>query len=207
MEEINWDYWLDLKSLKEWQASALSLGIDPKRIKRKLKPYTEPAKFEYHADETIGNEKLQAFLNRLDIIQNNKYAENFYLGLDEVYLEGFVKWAITKKSFQNYFPKELQGYWAQELVDKLNNKLTQPKVTQGGMMKPEGWKPLAEKYARDILQSNRKISLNKISIQIAEKIKSQGILSVQGEPIKASTISRHLSDWGFNRERINADKK
>jgi hypothetical protein len=74
-------------------------------------------------------------------------------------------------------------------------------------MKPEGWKPLAEKYARDILQSNRKISLNKISIQIAEKIKSQGILSVQGEPIKASTISRHLSDWGFNRERINADKK
>jgi hypothetical protein len=207
MESINWNYWLDLKSVKEWQASALSLGINPKRIIRKLNRYSEPAKFEYVGDESIGVEKLQEFLNRLDIIQNNKYFEKFYLGLDEVYLEGFVKWAITKKSFQNYFPKELQAYWAQELVDKLNNKLTQPKVTQGGMMKPEGWKPLAEKYARDILQSNRKISLNKISIQIAEKIKSQGILSVQGEPIKASTISRHLSDWGFNRERINADKK
>jgi hypothetical protein len=207
MESINWNYWLDLKSVKEWQASALSLGINPKRIIRKLNRYSEPAKFEYVGDESIGVEKLQEFLNRLDIIQNNKYVEKFYLGLDEVYLEGFVKWAITKKSFQNYFPKELQAYWAQELVDKLNNKLTQPKVTQGGMMKPEGWKPLAEKYARDILQSNRKISLNKISIQIAEKIKSQGILSVQGEPIKASTISRHLSDWGFNRERINADKK
>ena len=207
MDSINWNYWLDLKSVKEWQASALSLGVDPKRIIRKVKRHSEPAKFEYFADETIGVEKLQEFLNRLDIIQNNKYAENFYLGLDEVYLEGFVKWAINKKSFQNNFPKELQAYWAQELVNNLNNNLTQPKVNQSGMMKPEGWKPLAEQYARDILQSNQKITLNKISIQIAEKLKSQGILSVQGEPIKASTISRHLSDWGFNRERINADKK
>jgi hypothetical protein len=207
MEEINWDYWLDLKSLKEWQASALSLGIDPKRIKRKLKPYTEPAKFEYHADETIGNEKLQAFLNRLDIIQNNKYAENFYLGLDEVYLEGFVKWAVTKKSFQNYFPKELQSYWAKELVDNLNGKLTQPKVTQSGLMKPEEWNRLAEQYAGEILESNPKIKLEEISNQIAKKFEAQGILSVKGELIKPISISRVLSAWGFNLKRINADKK
>ena len=136
MESINWNYWLDLTSVKEWHASALSLGINPKRIIRKLNRYSEPAKFEYEGDESIGVEKLQEFLNRLDIIQNNKYVEKFYLGLDEVYLEGFVKWAITKKSFQNYFPKELQAYWAQELVDNLNNKLTQPKVTQKWQLKP-----------------------------------------------------------------------
>jgi hypothetical protein len=207
MEEINWDYWLDLKSLKEWQASALSLGIDPKRIKRKLKPYTEPAKFEYHVDETIGNEKLQAFLNRLDIIQNNKYAENFYLGLDEVYLESFVKWAITKKSFQKYFPKELQSYWAKELVDNLNGKLTQPKAYPKGIMKPSEWKPLAEQYAAEILKSNPEIKLEQISTHIAENFKTQGILSVRGKPIKRDTVERVVSAWGFNRERINAAKK
>jgi hypothetical protein len=207
MESINWNYWLDLTSVKEWHASALSLGINPKRIIRKLNRYSEPAKFEYFADETIGVEKHQEFLNRLDIIQNNKYVEKFYLGLDEVYLEGFVKWAITKKSFQNYFPKELQAYWAQELVDNLNNKLTQPKVTQSGMMKPEEWKPLAERYAEEIFKSNSEISLKESSIQISKKFKLQGIVSVRGIPIDASTISRHLSKWGFNRERINANKK
>lgn len=207
MDSINWNYWLDLKSVKEWQASALSLGIDPKKIIRKVKRYSEPAKFEYFADETIGVEKLQEFINRLDIIQNNKYAEKFYLGLDEVYLEGFVKWAINKKSFQNHFPKELQAYWAKELVDNLNNNLTQTKVTQSGMMKPEGWKPLAEEYARDIFKSNPQISLETISTEIAKKFERQGILSVRGIPIDASTISRHLSKWGFNIERIKANKK
>lgn len=207
MDSINWNYWLDLKTVKEWQASALSLGIDPKRIIRKVKRYSEPAKFEYFADETIGVEKLQEFLNRLDIIQNNKYAEKFYLGLDEVYLEGFVKWAINKKSFQNHFPKELQSYWAKELVDNLNNKLTQPKVNQNGMMKPEEWNPLAEQYAEELFKSNSKISLKESSIQISKKFKLQGIMSVRGTSIDASTISRHLSEWGFSRKRIEANKK
>jgi hypothetical protein len=207
MEKIDWNHWLDLKSVKEWQASALSLGVDPKRIIRKVKRHSEPAKFEYFADETIGVEKLQEFLNRLDIIQNNKYAENFYLGLDEVYLEGFVKWAINKKSFQNHFPKELQAYWAKELVDNLNNNLTQTKVTQSGMMKPEEWKPLAERYAEEIFKSNSEISLKESSIQISKKFKLQGIMSVRGIPIDASTISRHLSKWGFSHKRIKANKK
>jgi hypothetical protein len=125
---------------------------------------------------------------------------------------------LKNENFGWNLPKELQAYieklntpneshWAQELVDNLNNKLTQPKVTQSGMMKPEEWKPLAERYAEEIFKSNSEISLKESSIQISKKFKLQGIMSVRGIPIDASTISRHLSKWGFSHKRIKANKK
>ena len=108
MEDIDWDYWLDLTSVHEWEACGLSLGINPKSIKRDFvrNRNSYVPKF-YYEIRGVSPEVVNQFVNRLDIIQNNKYSNHFVLADTKVYLEKFVRWAITKNSFKDMPPELL----------------------------------------------------------------------------------------------------
>ena len=221
---INWDYWLKRRAIHEIEISLLTLGLDPESY-----PINSLAG-EQWVDERDLNEKKKEFDMRRNLILDYRFKPYEYMKDDgewgnyfadgynnKILVKRFLRW-LKNEDFGWDLPKELQAYiekldmpnqehWAQGLVDNLNKKITQSEVIQKVIIKPKEWNPLAEQYADDILKSNPQISLEKISIQIAEKFKVQGIQSVHGKPIKPTTISRVLSDWGFTLKRINADKK
>ena len=221
---INWDYWLKRRAIHEIEISLLTLGLDPESY-----PINSLAG-EQWVDERDLNEKKKEFDMRRNLILDYRFKPYEYMKDDgewgdyfadgynnKILVKRFLRW-LKNEDMGWDLPKELGAYiekldkpnephWAQELVDNLNKKITQSEVIQKVIIKPKEWNPLAEQYADDILKSNPQISLEKISIQIAEKFKVQGIQSVHGKPIKPTTISRVLSDWGFTLKRINADKK
>jgi hypothetical protein len=221
---IDWNYWLKCRTLTEIEVVLLTLGLDPESYQTDIL-----AGEHYLVNDADLKQKQKDYIKRMGVIEQYRTKSYRYMANDGEWGDYF--WANNQKVHVNRFllwlknedmgwdlPKELQAYieklevpnqqhWAQELVDNLNGKLTQPKVTQSGLMKPEEWNRLAEQYAGEILDSNPKSKLEETSHQIAKKFEAQGILSVHGEPIKASTISRCLSDWKFNLKRINANKK
>jgi hypothetical protein len=109
MEDIDWDYWLDLVYVEEWKACGLSLGINPKNIRkdfsRNRNLYIQKIYFDIKG---VSSETKEQFDKRLDIIQNNKYSNYFAYGDTEVHLVNFVEWAITKNSFKD-MPIELMS--------------------------------------------------------------------------------------------------
>jgi len=220
---IDWNYWLKCRTLTEIEVVLLTLGLDPESYQIGI------LDGHYLVNENDLKQKQKDYIRRMGIVQDYRFKSYVYMANDgewgdyfsannqKVIVKRFFLW-LKNEDMGWDLPNELQAYikklnmpnqehWAQGLVDNLNDKLAQPKVTQSGLMKPEEWNRLAEKYAGEILESNPKIKLEEISNQIAQKFEAQGILSVHGEPIKPSTISRCLSDWEFNRKRINANKK
>jgi hypothetical protein len=107
--EIDWNWWLDKSTVKEWEACALSLGINPEFIIRQVNPINpHQVAFLLDADRfSATNEQIEQFKKRIELIQNNKYSSNFYLHFDEIYLMKFVDWALTTRTFKEFMPEEL----------------------------------------------------------------------------------------------------
>jgi hypothetical protein len=197
MEKIDWNYWLDMTSLEDWQACALSLGINPKRVTRRIVPYSQPPKFEYLADETIGFEKLQQFIDRLDIIQNNKYSKKFALGYGEVYLDRFVNWAITKHSFKTDFPDELARLAVQ------SGDLNPTRLSKAE------WVAKAKEYSSKLLLADKNLNIDQLANAIHQKFIDEKIQTARGSgsDIAIGTIRKSLSEGGwFSRFKANMTK-
>lgn len=226
---IDWNHWLKLYKPLNEEIILLTLELNPDDIKI---DHFMGERYIVNKENLLGELNLE-YDRRMRLLKESRfrpfaYLENLndggwgnYFSADgsgtQVITNRFLLW-LKNEEIGWDLPKELATYiekldkpnephWAQELVDNLNKKITQSEVIQKVIIKPKEWNPLAEQYADDILKSNPQISLEKISIQIAEKFKVQGIQSVHGKPIKPATISRVLSDWGFTLKRINADKK
>jgi len=107
--EIDWNWWLDKSTVKEWEACALSLGINPKFIIRQVNPINpHQVAFLLDADRfTATSEQIEQFKKRIELIQNNKYSSRFSFHLDEIYLKKFVDWALTTRTFKEFMPEEL----------------------------------------------------------------------------------------------------
>lgn len=107
--EIDWNWWLDKSTVKEWEACALSLGINPEFIIRQVNPINpHQVAFLLDADRfTATSKQIEQFKKRIELIQNNKYSSNFYLNFDEIYLMKFVGWALTTRTFKEFMPEEL----------------------------------------------------------------------------------------------------
>lgn len=67
MSEIDWKHWQRVASVKDWEAAALSLGIDPHKLKRNA------ATHEFRSSSFRGAEEKQRFLKRVREV--HAYAE------------------------------------------------------------------------------------------------------------------------------------
>jgi hypothetical protein len=193
MENIDWDYWLDLIYVDEWKACGLSLGINPKNIKRDFLHYKNLIPTFYYHIKDASPEVINQFTNRLDIIQDNKYLNHFASGDTEVHLEKFVKWALTKKSFKN-MPRELLLF-------------VEPENQQVKIYPPSVWHSLCDKYAEEELNQNLELLQEEVAKKIHDRFKIEGILTRTGCPPTVKTIIRRLSDWEFNIKRLDIQKK
>ena len=150
---INWDYWLKRRAIHEIEISLLTLGLDPESY-----PINSLAG-EQWVDERDLNEKKKEFDMRRNLILDYRFKPYEYMKDDgewgdyfadgynnKILVQRFLRW-LKNEDMGWDLPKELGAYiekldkpnephWAQGLVDNLNNKLTQPKVTQKWQLKP-----------------------------------------------------------------------
>jgi hypothetical protein len=136
------------------------------------------------------------------MVNDGEWGDYFSANNGKVLVKRFLLW-LKNEDMGWTLPKELQAY-----IDSLgkSNKVKPIKTTQQ-KLSPEEWKPLAEKYAIEILQSNLDIGIDDTDIKIADIFEEEEILSVKNDSIKWETIKRHLSDWGFTLKRIQVNKK
>lgn len=150
---IDWNHWLKCRTLLEIEVVLLTLGFDPENHQI---GYLDG---HYLVTESDLKEKQKEFIRRMGIVQDYRFKSYDYMTNDgewgdyfakdfnnRVLVKRFLLW-LKNENFGWNLPKELQAYieklntpneshWAQELVDNLNNKLTQPKVTQKWQLKP-----------------------------------------------------------------------
>jgi hypothetical protein len=208
MEKIDWEYWLKRKALLEIEVVLLTLGFDPEVHK------IDYLDSHYLVDKSALKGMQKDYLRRMTFIKDYRFTPYKYMADDgewgsyfsanngSVLVKRFLLW-LKNEDMGWALPKELQAY-----IDSLgkSNKVKPIKTTQQ-KLSPEEWKPLAEKYAIEILQSNLDIGIDDTAIKIADKFEEEEILSVKNDSIKWETIKRHLSDWGFTLKRIQVNKK
>lgn len=208
MEKIDWDCWLKRKSLFEIEVALLTLGLDPENHQ------IDYLGDHYLVDISALKSMQKDYIKRMTFIKDYRFTPYEYMANDgewgdyfsanngKVLVKRFLLW-LKNEDMGWTLPKELQAY-----IDSLgkSNKVKPIKTTQQ-KLSPEEWKPLAEKYATEILQSNLDIGIDDTAIKIADIFEEEGILSVKNDSIKWKTIKRHLSDWGFTLKRIQVNKK
>jgi hypothetical protein len=208
MEKIDWDYWLKRKSLFEIEVALLTLGLDPENHQ------IDYLGDHYLVDISALKSMQKDYIKRITFIKDYRFTPYEYMANDgewgdyfsanngKVLVKRFLLW-LKNEDVGWTLPKELQAY-----IDSLgkSNKVKPIKTTQQ-KLSPEEWKPLAEKCATEILQSNLDIGIDDTAIKIADIFEEEEILSVKNDPIKWETIKRHLSDWGFTLKRIQVNKK
>jgi hypothetical protein len=208
MEKIDWDYWLKRKSLFEIEMVLLTLGLDPENHQ------IDYLGDHYLVDISALKSMQKDYLRRMTFIQEYRFTPYEYMTDDgkwgnyfsanngSVLVKRFLLW-LKNEDMGWTLPPELQAY-----IDSLgkSNKAKPIKTTQQ-KLSPEEWKPLAEQYAIEILQSNEDIGIDDTAIKIADIFEQEEILSVKNDSIKWETIKRHLSDWGFTLKRIQVNKK
>ena len=122
---------------------------------------------------------------------------------DFVDLKKFARWACQNVEW-NGIPAEFKAIAKVGDVAPIEVKQN-PTKSSKEILKPNDWNPLAEQYAIEFIRDDPKRTLNIIADMICNKFIEKGITGINGD-LKAVTIKRHLSDWGFNRKQLDIEK-
>jgi len=95
MEEIDWNYWLVMKSVSTWDAALLSVNINP------LRAYVdgfinEKANIVFYRNHVPEPEEQEAFAKRRSIIENNYDSDTYAYKNGQVDLVKFINWMKLK---------------------------------------------------------------------------------------------------------------
>ena len=211
MEKIDWNHWFRFRTLKDWEAVVLSLGINPMDV-----DINSIGGINYIFDEILPKYRVE-YESRMRLLQDFRFKPySYFEGDDEVgnyfdasdgkfkkvLVKRFLLW-LKNEDMGWTLPKELQAF-----IDGLgkSSKAKSIKTTQQ-KLSPEEWNPLAEQYAAEILKADSNASLDKTASLVAERFEKEEILSVRSRLIVWTTIRRHLSKWGFSLKKIEANKK
>jgi|GEM_PF-2167075 hypothetical protein len=122
---------------------------------------------------------------------------------DFVDLKKFARWACQDVEW-NGIPAEFKAIAKVGDVAPIEGK-QKPTKSNKEILKPNDWNPIAEQYAIEFLKDDPKRTLTKVADMIFNKFIDEGITGISGD-LKASTIKRHLSDWGFNLKQLGIKK-
>ena len=122
---------------------------------------------------------------------------------DSVDLKKFARWACQDVEW-NGIPAEFKAIAKVGDLAPIEAK-QKPTKSSKEILKPNDWNPLAEQYAIEFIKDDPKRTLNIIADMICNKFIEKGITGINGD-LKAITIKRHLSDWGFIRKQLDIEK-
>tara|TARA_B100000686_G_scaffold201488_1_gene208401 strand:+ start:5209 stop:5619 length:411 start_codon:yes stop_codon:yes gene_type:complete len=108
-DNIDWDFWLNIPSVKLWQAVALSIDIDPKKMTGLMTssgPHFHPKSFRTRKEQNDFDKRCELLV--AGVINTNDIRIVFISNVNidsEIYLNSFVDWAL---SLEWDIPKELR---------------------------------------------------------------------------------------------------
>jgi hypothetical protein len=200
--KINWNDWLKRRTLLEIEMALLTLGLNPDNF--------DIDNFDGHylRYRDLLQDLEKTFDRRMDFIRDYRFTPYEYMSNDGVggncysnnegtlKVKSFLLW-LKNEDMGWDLPPELKTFI--DLMDKSKNPNNIE--TNHRRLNPKEWHPICDLYAQDQMMINNKISLTQLSQIILNKFMNEGIVSVRGNPFGLDTISRHLSDWGFNEKR------
>ena len=71
MSDIDWDFWLNMPTVRIWQACALSLNIDPEKMKQHPDGYMTPEGFLFKDESFKTNKEKDEFNKRLRLLSSH----------------------------------------------------------------------------------------------------------------------------------------
>jgi len=119
MSDVDWDFWLHMPAVNVWQACALSLGIDPDKMKHCRNgwmagpgsgPFFEASSFRSDEEKTKFYKRLRLFTTHISRTQyfqihRSSFGYGTFSETDlpyvEMHMKTFVKWAISVGKWDN----------------------------------------------------------------------------------------------------------
>ena len=89
MTDLDWDYWISKQYVYTWQAAALVLGINPRQIKFPKRNSVG----ELHFDQENFEGLFPDFKDKLDLLTEHAWMQNFSAQNIRVDLKRFLFWA------------------------------------------------------------------------------------------------------------------
>ena len=196
----DWSYW-DCDHLSLQDAISLSVNITPDWAK-----YTKDIGRQNVLN--ISFEYSPRLTNALNWAQNPECPwrydnPNGFKETNQVKLCEFARWVVVEKP-DWAIPSEFKAL-AKLGANTPVGDTTKPTKHSKRILKPNDWHQVAEQYAVQFLKDDPKRTQVKIADMIVTQLIEDGITGVNGD-LKASTIKRHLSDWGFNRKQLDIEK-
>jgi hypothetical protein len=174
MEKIDWNHWLLMKTVTQWEAALLSLNIDPSCLKVSGLENGDPL-LRFDNDTPLSSEQKSAFSKRVDEIENNQNLEGFACGSFHIDLNGFVDWMILKN---------------QDLPSKLATLATVQ--TPSSKKYPSDWKDLVKEKTLEYCQGKRDISEKNASFHMEGYLVALYENGQIPAPKKAATIVKEV---------------
>jgi hypothetical protein len=201
--EIDWKFWLKRKSVFEIEMALLTLGLNPENF---------DIDFFMDRHYLINRDDLQAlkkdYDKRMIFIRENRFTTYKYMADEDdsilfyfdstgtISVKKFLLW-LKNEDMGWDLPPELKAH-----IDSLSNSNnSNQNEISFKIFSPKEWHPICEEYANKIISNNSQLSLKQVSEMILDQFKAENIISVNGKPFSLTTITRHLSDWGFNDKR------
>ena len=202
--EIDWKFWLNGNpDLLEIQMALLTIGLNPDNFE---------INFFMDCHYLVNRDDLQKlekeYDKRMIVISKNRFTPYQYMANEDdssifyfhskgsIKVKKFLLW-LKNEDMGWDLPSELKAH-----IDSLSNSNnSNHNEISFKNFSPKDWHPICEDYANKIISEYSGFSLKQVSEIILDKFKAEKIISVNGKPFALSTISRHLSDWGFNDKR------
>jgi len=198
----NWTSWKNKRTVTLNQVLLLCMNVCPKWYEAR----DEQEKFL--SNLTIWSQYRLYFEDAHDWASGSGWVINYLDEIDIqeddfVDLKKFARWACQDVEWSG-IPIEFKRIAKLTGIDSIEDN-QKPKKSNKRILKPKDWKPLAEQYATEFLKDDPKRNEVQIAEMIFNKFIEDKITSITGD-LKAVTIKRHLSAWGFNHKRLDIEK-
>lgn len=211
---IDWDYWLKLNTVNDWEAVALTLNINPSDIN-----LDSIEGINYVYDEIVPKHKT-TYQKRMRLLEGHRWEIYDYLDgsyfsgnsskFKEVFLKKFLLW--LKYENQNWdLPHELKVYMGtlDNYCPKISNKIQKVKDIENNNKKewlikdvrdpePEqDWYISARYFARQHLRNDKTLLIKReiLASKVSDSLKIAKIFKRGGKkPPAPSTVLKALSN-------------
>jgi hypothetical protein len=203
MSNVDWDHWLNMPTVKVWQACALSMDFDPHKC---LLEGSRLESWEWEVDQSKFRKRVTILVSHIFDTDNFPNAVRDSLNANSViHLNDFVDWTLKVKWD---VPKELETIVAtkEKVEDKLYRE-DKPNVEpwrghREGDPKPKhDWYTPARYFARELVRDDSNLLTKKKYLyqKISDSLADVGIYKRGGKKaFDSQTIRKALANIKYN---------
>ena len=212
MSSIDWDLWLNLPTVRIWQACALSLNIDPDKMKQNPDGYITPSGFLFKDESFRTIKEKKEFEKRLRLLSSHAiHTQHIRIAVlysktaaSEIYLKSFVNWALEIIHWG--IPRKLAAISEKEEAGKKDTETDEQAKKRWLIHNPDdpkpeqSWYTPARYFARQLVEEDPTLLIKRdvLASKVSSSLKNAGIKKRGGKkPLDPATVKKAFSNVNF----------